>query len=195
MVLISSRMSFTSWSTQSLSSRKVASLQDAQEWASRFVAWYNHEHRHICVSPVQRHDGQDHNILARRHALYLEARAANPRRWARQTRNWQPIGAVTLNPQRESVVNAAASAGERNGFGRITQAATALTRTASCSSGCLNPNRPGARSRRGSDATVAACAAPASSPNLWGLPLQTSAAAPARSQEPPFHTVVAGSAC
>lgn len=87
-----------------------ATLQDAREWASRFVAWYNHEHRHSgirYVSPAERHEGQDHNILARRHVLYLEARAANPRRWVRHTRNWQPIGTVTLNPERESVVNAA----------------------------------------------------------------------------------------
>jgi putative transposase len=87
-----------------------ASLQDARDWARKFVAWYNHEHRHSgirYVSPAERHEGQDHNILARRHRLYLEAREANPRRWARHTRNWHPIGAVTLNPERESVVNAA----------------------------------------------------------------------------------------
>jgi putative transposase len=59
------------------------------------------------VSPAERHDGGDHNILARRHTLYREARAANPRRWTRHTRNWQPIGVVTLNPERESIVNAA----------------------------------------------------------------------------------------
>ena len=86
-----------------------ANLDEARAWASRFAAWYNHDHRHSgirYVSPAERHNGQDHNILARRHALYLDARAANPRRWARHTRNWQPIGAVTLNPERESVVTA-----------------------------------------------------------------------------------------
>jgi transposase InsO family protein len=86
-----------------------ASLQDARDWASRFVAWYNHEHRHSAiryVSPAERHNGHDHRILTRRHKLYLKARAANPRRWARHTRNWQPITVVTLNPERESVVNA-----------------------------------------------------------------------------------------
>jgi transposase InsO family protein len=90
--------------------RGFANLEDTRDWASRFVSWYNHEHRHSgirYVSPAERHAGQDHNILARRHSLYREARAANPRRWARNTRNWQPIGAVTLNPERESVVNAA----------------------------------------------------------------------------------------
>ena len=59
------------------------------------------------VSPADRHDGRDYNILDRRHALYHKTRKANPRRWARHTRNWQPIGAVTLNLERESVVNAA----------------------------------------------------------------------------------------
>ena len=87
-----------------------ADLQAARTWASQFVAWYNHEHRHSAirfVSPAQRHAGHDQTILARRHALYVEAREANPRRWTRHTRNWTPVTVVTLNPERESVVNAA----------------------------------------------------------------------------------------
>ncbi len=87
-----------------------ANLENARSWASRFVTWYNHEHRHSgirYVSPAERHAGHDHNILDRRHLLYQEAQAANPQRWARHTRNWQPIGAVTLNPERDSVINAA----------------------------------------------------------------------------------------
>jgi transposase InsO family protein len=87
-----------------------ADLEAARAWASQFVAWYNHEHRHSgirFVSPAQRHAGHDHEILARRHVLYTQARAANPRRWARHTRNWTPVATVTLNPERESVVNAA----------------------------------------------------------------------------------------
>ena len=86
-----------------------ADLQAARSWASQFVTWYNHEHRHSgirFVSPAQRHEGHDHQILARRHALYTQARGANPRRWARHTRNWTPVATVTLNPERESVVNA-----------------------------------------------------------------------------------------
>jgi len=89
-------------------------LQAARSWASRFVAWYNHEHRHSgirFVSPAQRHAGHDHQILARRHTLYMQAREANPRRWARHTRNWTPVAAVTLNPERESVVNAVLQSG------------------------------------------------------------------------------------
>jgi putative transposase len=87
-----------------------ASLEDARRWARDFVAWYNHDHRHSgirFVSPAQRHAGEDREILARRHTLYLNAREANPRRWARHTRNWSPITVVTLNPEKESVVNAA----------------------------------------------------------------------------------------
>ena len=93
-----------------------ASLEDARRWASEFVSWYNHDHRHSgirFVSPAQRHAGQDCDILARRHALYTRAREANPRRWARHTRNWQPVVAVTLNPEKESIVNATLTAGRR----------------------------------------------------------------------------------
>jgi putative transposase len=86
-----------------------ANLDAARAWAVEFVGWYNHRHRHSgirYVSPAQRHDGADHAILAARHALYLKARAQNPARWSGATRNWTPIGAVTLNPERDSVVTA-----------------------------------------------------------------------------------------
>ena len=69
--------------------------------------WYNHAHRHSgirYVSPAERHAGADRDILSRRHALYQKARQIHPRRWSRHTRNWQPTGAVTLNPERESVL-------------------------------------------------------------------------------------------
>jgi putative transposase len=86
-----------------------AHLDEARRWMAEFVHSYNHLHRHSgirYVSPAQRHAGEDRTILAERHALYLNARAANPRRWSRHTRNWQPIEAVTLNPERESIVSA-----------------------------------------------------------------------------------------
>ncbi|OTP79292.1 Mobile element protein [Caballeronia sordidicola] len=49
-------------------------------------------------------------ILAARHEVYVEARERNPARWSRCTRDWTPIGAVTLNPERESVVTMASHA-------------------------------------------------------------------------------------
>jgi transposase InsO family protein len=84
-----------------------ADLAEARAWAADFVHWYNHEHLHSgirYVSPAQRHAGDDKAILAARHELYLQARERNPRRWSGATRNWTPIGTVTLNPERDSVV-------------------------------------------------------------------------------------------
>jgi putative transposase len=87
-----------------------ADLAGARQWAADFVHWYNHEHRHSgirYVTPAQRHAGGDGALLAARHALYQRARETNPRRWSGPTRDWTPIGAVTLNPERDSVVAAA----------------------------------------------------------------------------------------
>jgi putative transposase len=83
------------------------------KWAAGFVRWYNHDHRHSgiqYVSPAQRHAGEDHAILTARHELYLRARALNPTRWSGATRNWSPIGPVTLNPERDSTIKMHSSA-------------------------------------------------------------------------------------
>jgi transposase InsO family protein len=88
--------------------RGFANIDEARAWASTFVRWYNHDHRHSAiryVSPAQRHAGHDRAILERRHALYVQCKSRNPRRWARHTRNWHPIRLVTLNPERDSVIN------------------------------------------------------------------------------------------
>jgi putative transposase len=85
-------------------------LAEARHWATNFVRWYNVEHRHSgirYVSPAQRHAGEDHAILAARHALYDRARQLNPARWSRATRNWTPVGAVALNPERDSTIRMA----------------------------------------------------------------------------------------
>jgi transposase InsO family protein len=78
-----------------------ADIAAARSWASTLVQWYNHEHRHSAirfVTPAQRHDGLDQTILERRSALYATARAKNPLRWKRSTRNWRRIDVVYLNP-------------------------------------------------------------------------------------------------
>ena len=36
----------------------------------------------------------------------IRAREANPARWSGSTRDWSPLGAVTLNPERDAVVTA-----------------------------------------------------------------------------------------
>jgi transposase InsO family protein len=89
-----------------------ADLEAAREWSARFVQWYNYEHRHSgirYVTPAQRHAGQDGPVLAARHAVYQDARQRNPQRWSGPTRNWTPVGVVTLNPERDAVVRAATS--------------------------------------------------------------------------------------
>jgi len=78
-------------------------------WVSFRSASTNDEHRHSgihYVTPGQRHRGEDQAILAARHALYLKARERNPARWSGVTRDWSPIGPVSLNPERDSVVAA-----------------------------------------------------------------------------------------
>jgi hypothetical protein len=89
-----------------------AELDTAREWAAHFVHWYNNDHRHSgikYVTPAQRHANQDRPLLTARHELYLRARQSNPRRWSGQTRDWTPVAAVTLNPERDTVIQAAAS--------------------------------------------------------------------------------------
>ena len=76
--------------------------ESARRWVARFVGWYNGEHHHSAiryVTPNERHVGADVDILARRHALYEQARSRKPERWPRNTRNWTPLGAVVLNPK------------------------------------------------------------------------------------------------
>jgi putative transposase len=93
-------------------SKGFADLDAARQWTVRFVQWYNHEHRHSgirYVTPAQRHVGQDRPLLEARHAVYQDARDRNPRRWSRQTRNWTPVAAVTLNPERDGLVETAIS--------------------------------------------------------------------------------------
>jgi putative transposase len=87
-----------------------ANLDAARQWAAGFVHWYNHEHHHSgirYVTPAERHAGRDRERLDHRHALYQQARERNPRRWSGQTRNWTPIAAVTLNPERDAMIQAA----------------------------------------------------------------------------------------
>jgi putative transposase len=65
---------------------------------------YNTVHRHSrirFVTPAERHEGKDREILARRDAIYGQAREKRPERWSGETRNWSPIGTVYLNPERE----------------------------------------------------------------------------------------------
>ena len=77
-------------------------IAKAKQWVEGFVSWYNETHRHSglkFVTPSQRHEGQDIELLNQRRQLYEAAKAANPERWkGRQTRSWSPDDVVYLNP-------------------------------------------------------------------------------------------------
>ena len=75
----------------------------AREWVHGFVGWYNTCHRHSAirfVTPAQRHDGTDLEILAARKRLYEQKKREHPGRWSGPTRNWTAPGEVWLNPER-----------------------------------------------------------------------------------------------
>jgi len=78
------------------------SLEEARKWVDGFVRWYNEEHRHSAigyVTPNQRHEGQDVELLENRRKLYQEAKEKHPQRWkGRQTRGWERPAVVSLTP-------------------------------------------------------------------------------------------------
>lgn len=80
-----------------------AGLSDARDWVKEFVQWYNNEHCHSgirFVTPAQRHNGEDTEILLRRKHVYQQAKLQNPARWSGEIRNWEQIGEVYLNPEK-----------------------------------------------------------------------------------------------
>ena len=82
--------------------RAFSSIDQARQWVSRFVRWYNTEHLHSAirfVTPSSRHLGLDPAILAKRAAVYEKAKRLTPQRWSGPTRNWSPITEVFLNPK------------------------------------------------------------------------------------------------
>lgn len=84
-------------------SQGFVTLESARAWMVDFVQWYNEAHCHSkinFVTPAQRHRGEDNVILEKRHIVYQSARAKHPERWSGETRNWEPVGEVTLNPEK-----------------------------------------------------------------------------------------------
>ena len=78
-------------------------ITEARQWVAGFADWYNHEHRHSAiqfVTPAQRHAGLDTAILVNRKGVYEAAKARHPERWSRETRNWDPVLEVYLNPDK-----------------------------------------------------------------------------------------------
>jgi putative transposase len=84
------------------------SLSEARQWVEGFVHWYNKEHKHSAikfVTPEQRHNGLDKEILTDRKLVIEKAKKENPACWnGRKTRNLNPVESVYLNPGKEVVV-------------------------------------------------------------------------------------------
>ena len=79
--------------------KPVKNICDAREWANRFIHWYNKEHLHSSihfVTPEDRHNCRDIQILANRQYVYQESKSKNPERWSGKTRNWNPATEVVL---------------------------------------------------------------------------------------------------
>lgn len=92
--------------TPAYPSKPFDNLDAARKWVHTFVCWYNEKHRHSSirfVTPNERHSGKERDILAKREAVYIAAKAQNPERWSGKTRNWSPIDEVWLNPENPGV--------------------------------------------------------------------------------------------
>ncbi len=77
------------------------SLEATRQWMLCFEHAYNEQHLHSginYVTPGARHRGEEAPQLAYRKAVYEQAKRHNPKRWSGHTRNWEPTGAVPLNP-------------------------------------------------------------------------------------------------
>ena len=79
-------------------------LEEAREWVSLFVKWYNHDHHHSdlnFLTPYQRRSGLSDKILSKRKEVYEAAKAEHPERWnGRATRDWSLPDTVYLNPDK-----------------------------------------------------------------------------------------------
>lgn len=84
----------------------LATIPAWREWMTAFDRWYGTDHLHSgiqYVTPEDRHNGRDAEILANRKRVYEAAKKRRPERWSRGTRNWEPVTEVRLNPKDEDV--------------------------------------------------------------------------------------------
>ena len=68
--------------------RPFRSKEEACQWVSSFIDWYNHQHRH---------SGEAIEICRQRSRVYELARIANPNRWSRSIRCWKQPDLVWIN--------------------------------------------------------------------------------------------------
>jgi putative transposase len=89
--------------TPAFPDKPFESLEEARAWVYAFVQCYNAHHQHSgirFVTPAARHSGEEEAILNNRKIVYEAAKQCNPQRWSGETRNWEPVGTVWLNPDK-----------------------------------------------------------------------------------------------
>ena len=85
-------------------SKPFQDLEAAQKWVVRFAHWYNNSHLHSgikFVTPNDRHEGRDVEILTNRKKIYAAAKEVHPERWSGEPRCWDRQEEVTLNQPRQ----------------------------------------------------------------------------------------------
>lgn len=84
-------------------SRGFESITEARKWVKNFVGWYNNQHLHSqigFITPNQKHEGLDIELMNNRRKVYFAAKQKNPHRWSKGIRNWESPKAVYLNPDK-----------------------------------------------------------------------------------------------
>ena len=85
-------------------SKGFATLDEARQWVHKFASWYNKQHKHSAlnyVTPHEKHEGLDVDILAKRKVVLEAKRLVNPSRWSGAVRNCDPLTEVYLNPDKD----------------------------------------------------------------------------------------------
>jgi putative transposase len=82
-----------------------ADIEKDRQGVYKFVTSYNCEHRNsdiLFVTLVQRHNGKDRFNILNRKIVYEAIKLPSPYRWKNlQTRSWDGIELVWLNPPKE----------------------------------------------------------------------------------------------
>lgn len=82
-------------------------IDKAREWVLEFVDWYNNKHYHSglnFLTPNSRHCGQAERIMEKRKKVYMAAKLLHPLRFKRGIKKFDVPKHVSLNPQKEEVV-------------------------------------------------------------------------------------------
>lgn len=84
-------------------SENFKNIEDAKIWVGNFVEWYNNVHKHSqigYVTPSEKHNGLDVEILKKRKIIYEEAKNKNPKRFINGIKKFEPVIEVSLKGYR-----------------------------------------------------------------------------------------------